>query len=200
MLGRPILLGTSAASRPSGRILDLPADERLEATLATTALGIAGGADIVRVHDVAANVRAARISDAIVRGTWQPEPPKEARPERPDRPRQHAVPGPPRLLRLRAAQPAAVRGRRRARAQPPAGGRRRRPREVGRLRQGLRRRSARSSSRPRSACSRRSPRRSATSCSPTSRSPRSASGCASRRSSSAGRSTTRASRSSRQRS
>ena len=73
MLGRPILLGASRKST-LGRILDLPVGERLEATLATTALGIAGGADIVRVHDVAANVRAARISDAIVRGTWRPEP------------------------------------------------------------------------------------------------------------------------------
>ena len=52
MLGRPILLGASRKST-LGRILDLPVGERLEATLATTALGIAGGADIVRVHDVA---------------------------------------------------------------------------------------------------------------------------------------------------
>ena len=66
MLGRPILLGTSRKST-LGLVLDLPVTERLEATLATTALGIAGGADIVRVHDVRANVRAARISDAIVR-------------------------------------------------------------------------------------------------------------------------------------
>jgi dihydropteroate synthase len=73
MLGRPILLGASRKST-LGRVLDLPVGERLEATLATTALGIAAGADIVRVHDVEANVRAARISDAIVRGTWQPEP------------------------------------------------------------------------------------------------------------------------------
>ena len=73
MLGRPILLGASRKST-LGRVLDLPVDERLEATLATTALGIAGGADMVRVHDVRANVRAARISDAIVRGTWQPDP------------------------------------------------------------------------------------------------------------------------------
>ena len=51
-LGRPILLGTSRKST-LGRVLDLPADQRLEATLATTALGIAEGADIVRVHDVA---------------------------------------------------------------------------------------------------------------------------------------------------
>ncbi len=67
VLGRPILLGTSRKST-LGRVLDLPADERLEATLATTTLGIAGGADIIRVHDVLANVRAARMTDAVVRG------------------------------------------------------------------------------------------------------------------------------------
>jgi dihydropteroate synthase len=49
-------------------VLDLPVDERLEATLATTAIGIANGADMIRVHDVRENVRAARMSDAIVRG------------------------------------------------------------------------------------------------------------------------------------
>ncbi len=70
-LGHAILLGTSRKST-LGRVLDLPVDERLEATLATTALGIAAGADIVRVHDVRANVRAARISDAIVRANWRP--------------------------------------------------------------------------------------------------------------------------------
>jgi dihydropteroate synthase len=69
-LGRPILLGTSRKST-IGRILDLPAEERLEGTLATTALGIAAGVDIVRVHDVRANVRATRVSDAIIRGTWR---------------------------------------------------------------------------------------------------------------------------------
>ena len=72
-LGRPILLGTSRKST-IGRILDLPADERLEGTLATTALGVASGVDIVRVHDVRANVRAARVADAIVRGRWSSEP------------------------------------------------------------------------------------------------------------------------------
>ena len=71
LLGRPILLGASRKST-LGKVLDLPADERLEATLATTALGIAGGADIVRVHDVRANVRTARMADAIVRATWSP--------------------------------------------------------------------------------------------------------------------------------
>jgi dihydropteroate synthase len=69
VLNRPILLGTSRKST-IGKVLDLPADQRLEGTLATTALGIAAGVDIVRVHDVAANVRAARMSDAIVRGGW----------------------------------------------------------------------------------------------------------------------------------
>lgn len=67
-LERPILLGTSRKST-IGRVLDLPAQERLEGTLATTALGIAAGVDIVRVHDVQANVRAARMADAIVRGS-----------------------------------------------------------------------------------------------------------------------------------
>ena len=67
-LERPIMLGTSRKST-IGRVLDLPADERLEGTLATTALGIAAGVDIVRVHDVRANLRAARMADAIVRGS-----------------------------------------------------------------------------------------------------------------------------------
>ncbi len=69
-LGRPVLIGTSRKST-LGRILDLPVEERLEATLATTALGIAAGVDIVRVHDVGPNVRVARVSDAIVRGHWR---------------------------------------------------------------------------------------------------------------------------------
>jgi dihydropteroate synthase len=74
-LGRPILLGASRKST-LGLVLDLPAEERLEATLATTALGIAAGADIVRVHDVRSNVRVARMSDAVVRGTWPPDAPE----------------------------------------------------------------------------------------------------------------------------
>jgi len=69
ILGRPILLGTSRKST-LGRVLDLPADQRVEATLATTVLAIAAGVDLVRVHDVRENVRAARMADAVVRGTW----------------------------------------------------------------------------------------------------------------------------------
>jgi dihydropteroate synthase len=66
VLGRPIMLGTSRKST-LGRVLDLPAGERLEATLATTALAAVARVDLIRVHDVQANVRAARLADAIVR-------------------------------------------------------------------------------------------------------------------------------------
>lgn len=72
VLGRPVLLGTSRKST-IGKVLDLPVSERLEGTLATTALGIAKGADIVRVHDVKANARVVRMSDAIIRGGWHEE-------------------------------------------------------------------------------------------------------------------------------
>lgn len=63
-LGFPVLLGTSRKS-VIGHILDLPAEERLEGTLATSALGVAAGVDILRVHDVKANLRAARVADAL---------------------------------------------------------------------------------------------------------------------------------------
>lgn len=67
-LGRPVLLGTSRKST-IGRVLGgVPPEERLEGTLATTALGIAAGVDIIRVHDVLANKRAAMVADAICRG------------------------------------------------------------------------------------------------------------------------------------
>lgn len=68
-LDRAVLLGTSRKST-IGAVLGVPVEERLEGTLATTALGIASGVDIVRVHDVDANVRTARMSDAIIRGGW----------------------------------------------------------------------------------------------------------------------------------
>jgi dihydropteroate synthase len=67
VLGRPVLLGASRKST-IGKVLDLPADQRLEGTLATTVLGVAAGVDIVRVHDVQPNVRAVRMADAVVRG------------------------------------------------------------------------------------------------------------------------------------
>lgn len=68
-IGLPLLVGFSRKST-IGRVLDLPVEERLEGTLATTALAIAGGADIVRVHDVLANARAARMTDAVVWGQF----------------------------------------------------------------------------------------------------------------------------------
>lgn len=62
----PLLLGTSRKS-VIGLTLNLPVQERLEGTLATLALGIAQGVDIVRVHDVRAAVRVCRMTDAVVR-------------------------------------------------------------------------------------------------------------------------------------
>ncbi len=64
-LGFPLLIGPSRKSF-IGKTLDLPAGERLEGTAAAIALSIAGGADIVRVHDVKAMVRVARMADAIL--------------------------------------------------------------------------------------------------------------------------------------
>jgi dihydropteroate synthase len=65
-LGYPVLLGPSRKSF-IGYTLNLPPDQRIEGTAAAVAIGIARGADIVRVHDVAAMVRVARMSDAILR-------------------------------------------------------------------------------------------------------------------------------------
>jgi dihydropteroate synthase len=65
-LGKPVLLGTSRKSLIGG-ILRLPVDRRLEGTAATVAIGIANGADIIRVHDVEQMVRVCRMSDAIIR-------------------------------------------------------------------------------------------------------------------------------------
>ena len=79
-LGRPILAGTSRKST-IGRVLGLPEHDRLEGTAATVALAIAAGADVVRVHDVRAMARVARMTDAVVRGapeqglTWPGGPP-----------------------------------------------------------------------------------------------------------------------------
>jgi len=66
-LGLPILLGPSRKSF-IGYTLDLPPEERVEGTAAAVAVGIVrGGADIVRVHDVRAVARVARMVDAILR-------------------------------------------------------------------------------------------------------------------------------------
>jgi len=70
-LGYPMLLGVSRKST-IGRVLRLTVDDRVEGTAAAVAMSIAGGADIVRVHDVKQMVRVARMTDAIVRD-WRPE-------------------------------------------------------------------------------------------------------------------------------
>ncbi|MBE3599400.1 MAG: dihydropteroate synthase [Limnochordaceae bacterium] len=69
-LGHPVLVGHSRTS-VIGNLIEAPIGERLEGTLGATAALVALGADVVRVHDVAANVRAVRVADAILRG-WQP--------------------------------------------------------------------------------------------------------------------------------
>ena len=65
-LGFPILLGPSRKSF-IGYTLDLPADERVEGTAASVAIGIARGADIIRIHDVKEMARVAKMTDALVR-------------------------------------------------------------------------------------------------------------------------------------
>ena len=64
-MGYPVLLGTSRTS-VIGLTLDLPVDEREEGTLATSVLGAIKGCQFVRVHDVEKNVRALKMTDAIL--------------------------------------------------------------------------------------------------------------------------------------
>ncbi|HVA92540.1 MAG TPA: dihydropteroate synthase [Chloroflexota bacterium] len=66
-LDRPVLVGPSR-KRFLGALLGTEANDRLEGTAAAVALAIAGGADLVRVHDVHAMARVARVADAICRG------------------------------------------------------------------------------------------------------------------------------------
>lgn len=64
-LGYPVLIGPSRKST-IGKVLNLPVEERVEGTAAAVAVGIANGANIVRVHDVKEMVRVARMTDAIL--------------------------------------------------------------------------------------------------------------------------------------
>lgn len=64
-LGYPVLLGCSRKS-VVGLTLDLPKEQRVEGTLATSVLGAAYGATVIRVHDVKENVRAIRMAQAIL--------------------------------------------------------------------------------------------------------------------------------------
>ena len=171
MLGRPILLGTSRKStlglrpgparRPNGSRRPSPRP-RSGSPAAPTSSASTTSAERTRGTDQRRH--RARGRRGPTRDRRRPQP------ERPDRPREHALPGSPRLLRPRAPGHAAVRGRCRARrstSSRPAStttssGRSTTARST--------RPSGRSSNRPRSACSRRWPRRSATSSWPTSRS------------------------------
>jgi len=65
VLGYPILLGTSRKS-VIGLTLDLPADQRMEGTVATTVIGVMKGVAFVRVHDVKENYRALKMTEAIL--------------------------------------------------------------------------------------------------------------------------------------
>lgn len=65
VLGKPILVGSSRKSF-IGKVLDLPAGERLEGTLATAAYAVVQGARILRVHDVRPTVRVARMVEACI--------------------------------------------------------------------------------------------------------------------------------------
>lgn len=67
ILGCPILLGCSRKS-VIGLTLDLPVEQRLEGTLATTVLAVMKGCSFVRVHDVKENVRAVKMTEAILHG------------------------------------------------------------------------------------------------------------------------------------
>jgi dihydropteroate synthase len=77
-LGRPLLIGTSRKSTV-GLVLDEPDPERrLWGTAATVALAVAGGADLVRVHDIVEMAQVVRVADAVVRGWPPPDAPAEA--------------------------------------------------------------------------------------------------------------------------
>ena len=65
-MGYPVLLGTSRKSM-IGLTLNLPVNERVEGTVATTVIGIMKGMNFIRVHDVLENKRAAVMTDTIIK-------------------------------------------------------------------------------------------------------------------------------------
>lgn len=65
--GFPVLVGTSRKSM-IGKLLDVPADERLAGTVATSVLGYTAGAHIFRVHDIRPNRDALRVAEAALYG------------------------------------------------------------------------------------------------------------------------------------
>ena len=64
-LGYPILLGASKKS-VIGNTLNLPIDHRLEGTIAISVIATMKGCSFLRVHDVAANLRAVRMAEAVM--------------------------------------------------------------------------------------------------------------------------------------
>ena len=64
-LGFPVLLGTSRKSM-IGLTLDLPVDQRVEGTLATSVIGVMKGCAFVRVHDIKENKRVIQMTEAIL--------------------------------------------------------------------------------------------------------------------------------------
>lgn len=66
-LGFPVLVGTSRKSM-IGKLLDIPAGERLAGTVATSVLGYTAGAHIFRVHDIRPNRDALRVAEAALYG------------------------------------------------------------------------------------------------------------------------------------
>jgi dihydropteroate synthase len=63
-LAQPVLIGTSRKSF-IGKLLDLPATDRVEGTGATVAAAVLRGADVVRVHDVREMTRVVRVADQM---------------------------------------------------------------------------------------------------------------------------------------
>jgi dihydropteroate synthase len=66
ILGKPLMIGTSRKAF-IGRILGLPPQEREEGTMATVAVAILNGANIVRVHEVDRMRRVVQMVDAVIR-------------------------------------------------------------------------------------------------------------------------------------
>jgi dihydropteroate synthase len=71
-LGFPVLVGTSRKSFIGATLGDLPVNERREGTAATVALAVAGGASIVRVHDVREMTRVVRMTEGVLSAVETP--------------------------------------------------------------------------------------------------------------------------------
>lgn len=65
-MGLPILLGASRKSM-IGKVLNVPASERVYGTIATSVIGVMKGADILRIHDIKENLDAVKIADMAAR-------------------------------------------------------------------------------------------------------------------------------------